>query len=458
MTTTQAVYLSAAGEVSFGDEQPDAPVAVVADFAEETYVPVQLPPAGRRDRAALLARQLQQEFADTPLRLALPLRPGNPSSYSHVLVALPAARLQHWREQCAGARELVGIWSVALAASWWLAQARCREPLALVVVRTPAGMRHVLLWHGRPVLSRLVLEDIGGDTAVDHAQELDRTLQYLRNARWLSGAENLAAFSWGEPLGVRLREAGGGRLRWLATPTLKGLPDPAEHGLAALLALLRRRRPRTQFAPADWLREHRARRVTYWVAGASALACALLAGLALQQLANAQAAREQLLSLATEKAQVHAESERLRQRLAAAGIDAVTLQAALQAHAELAPAGQPLPALRAVSAALGEAPSLRLDELRWRAAAAAGSDAEGCAEGSERHQAELVLRGETREVAWRQVAADRERFEQRLRAARGVTLHAVRAPLSLQAGPLRAGGDSPRQLPFSYCLRVSEES
>lgn len=88
-------------------------------------------------------------------------------------------------------------------------------------------------------------------------------------------------------------------MRWLATPTLKGLPDPAEHGLAALLALLRRRRPRTQFAPADWLREHRARRVTYWVAGASALACALLAGLALQQLANAQAAREQLLSLAT---------------------------------------------------------------------------------------------------------------------------------------------------------------
>ncbi|HXF47408.1 MAG TPA: hypothetical protein VNK91_14950, partial [Burkholderiaceae bacterium] len=123
----QVLYVSAAGEIAVGEAAAAAPAIVVADFAEEAYLPVQLPPAGWRDRAPLLARRLAQEFSDTPYRLALALpRAAVPNGYTHVLAALPGAPLAALAARLAAQRrELVGVWSVALAASWWLQQARC---------------------------------------------------------------------------------------------------------------------------------------------------------------------------------------------------------------------------------------------------------------------------------------------------------------------------------------------
>lgn len=453
----QILYASAAGEIAVGEAAAGAPAIVVADFAEEAYLPLQLPRAGWRDRVALVTRRLAQEFPETSYRLALPLpRGAMPNGYTHVLAALPEAPLAALAERLdAQRRELVGVWSVALAASWWLQQSRCAEPRALVVIRTPAGVRHVLLVHGRPVLSRLVLEELTGETALDPVRELERTVQYLRNARWLAADERLAAFWWGEPLPAAAPAAARGALRWMSTPRLPGLPDPAEQGLAALAALLARRRPRTQFAPPAALAAHRARRLARATVVAGALTAALLAAVGLQQTLAARALAAQRAAIDGELAAVRAELARAHEALRQAGIDAQALHAALQAHERFGSAVQPAPALRRVAQALADVTALRVDELAWEAAGGATADAADAACGAETQDKAIRvrLRGDTRELPWRTIDAERERFERRLRAQPGVALHAERAPLALAQAPLRGGGDAPRTLPFAYCVR-----
>lgn len=453
----QVLYASAAGEIAVGEAAAGAPAIVLADFAEEAYVPAQLPRAGWRDRAALVARRLAQEFPETSYRLALSLpRGAMPDGYTHVLAALPEAPLAALAERLhAQRRELLGVWSVALAASWWLQQSRCVEPRALVVIRTPAGVRHVLLVHGRPVLSRLVLEELTGETALDPVRELDRTVQYLRNARWLAADERLAAFCWGEPLPAAAPAAARSALRWMSTPRLSGLPDPAEQGLAALAALLTRRRPRTQFAPAAARVVHRARRVARATVVAGALTAALLAAVGLQQTLAARALAAQRAATDGDLVAARAELARAHEALRRAGIDPQALNAALHAHERLGTAAQPAPALRRVAQALTGLHALRVDELVWEVADGGGNteSAAGCGDAAPDKTALVRLRGETRELPWRTIDAERERFEARLRAQSGVALHAERAPLALAQAPLRGGGDAPRALPFAYCVR-----
>lgn len=457
----QIVYLGNAGPIASTDGAVASrgPLRVVADFTDESYVPVQVPAAGRRDRAALLKRRLAQEFPDTPYRLALPVAAGRAAQGpTHVLCALPSERVDRFaRDAVARGDEIEGIWSVALLAAWWLRRAGVARARGLVVLRTPAGVRHVFLNGGVPAVSRLVAHALSGEAVSDDARELERTAQYLRNMRLLDADERIPAWAWGVRHDGR---AAGAALQWQPGPALRGLPDPQVHGLPALLALLARATPRTQFAP-DSARIHwRARRAarSLYVGGG---ACALLivAGAALQaQLAGTQRAQLQRLehelsSAGAQRAQMLAAYER-------AGVAPEEVAATLAAYERLRAAPRVETALRALAGAFSKTATWRLDEVHWQVDdPSSAPDAGPCAATpGETASAVLRIRGQTQEAGLRAIESDRIRFETALRETRGLTFAAEQAPLALDAQPLRGGGDAPRSQPFAYCLRLAETS
>lgn len=455
----QILYLTSAGIVAVDEAPARAPAVVVADLPDESYVPLQLPPVGWRDRGALLARHLAQHFPDTPYRLAIRLAASAPNGYTHLLAALPADPLRHLQMPggCDG-REIVGVWSVALAVAWWMRVARRPVAKGLVLVRTPAGVRHILLAGGRPVVSRLVSEELTAEAAVDHPRELQRTVQYLRNAKWLAADERVESWSWGERLDEHAPPAVRGALLWQPTPQLRGLPDPTQHGAAALFALLARRQPRTQFAPPEVLLPRRARQAALALQVCAALIAAALLALGVAEVRDGRAALAERAALGEAAVRLQRELDHARRRLRDAGVDGAALRGALAAHARLPATAVTLDhGLRVVAGALGSAASFRLDELDWGDAGNATGDAQGAGCAVEDASAHTVarLRGSTREVDWRTIAVDRERFERALRTAPGVELHAERAPLALDRAPLRRGADTPRAQPFSYCVRIA---
>ncbi|MEW5882307.1 MAG: hypothetical protein AB1761_17940 [Pseudomonadota bacterium] len=456
------VYLSHAGPITAPDGATASrrPVRVVADFGDESYVPLQLPAVGWRDRASLLKRRLAQEFPDTPYRLALPLASGRaPAESTHVLCALPAEPIDRFtRDAVAQGIEVAGIWSVALLAAWWLRRAGAARARGLVVLRTPAGVRHVFVSGGVPIVSRLVADALGAESSADDPRELERTVQYLRNTRLLAPDERITAWAWGVQPDPR---AAGAALQWQPGPRLRGVPDPQVHGLPALLELLARAVPRTQFAP-DSVRIHwrarRAARALHAGAGACALLAAVGATLHLQ-LAGAQ--RAEVLRLERELAAADAQRTQALAAYARAGLAPETVAAALAVYDEQARrAPRVESALRALAGAFATTATWRLDEAQWQVADAAGApEAGACAVAQgEPGAAVLRIRGQTHEAGLRAIEADRVRFEAALHRTAGVTFATERAPLTLETQPLRGGGDAPRSQPFAYCLRMTEAS
>ncbi|MCS7100507.1 MAG: hypothetical protein NZL99_02295, partial [Burkholderiaceae bacterium] len=366
---TQVVYVSAAGALAVGGERRGVPCVIVADFAEEACTPVQLPPAGWRDRRLLLERRLEQECADTPFRAALPLSgPHQPHGWTHVLVSLPAATLQQLLEEwVASGQEVVGVWTTALAAAWWLKQAHIDVPRGLVVMRTPSGVRHILLAGGLPVVSRLVAEAIDAEERLDQARELERTVQYLRNARWLAPDEAIPAWNWGLPPEQFPPSLARGALRWQPAPRLSGLPDPGEQGAAAVFALMARKQPRTQLAPPALLAVRRARRFARMLVSGSAVAAAAL-GLVGAVLVHAAAGlHQQRASLALDAQRAQADLAQAMAVLQRSNVPPKTLAAALALHGRLTETRslEMADAFRLVAARIADLRTLRLEEIEW---------------------------------------------------------------------------------------------
>ncbi|MCX7900729.1 MAG: hypothetical protein N2483_00295 [Burkholderiaceae bacterium] len=457
----QVIYVSAAGALAASGERRGAPCVIVADFAEEACTPVQVPPAGSRDRRLLLERRLAQECADTPFRAALCLSDARlPHGWTHVLVSLPAATLQRLVEDAAAdGQEIVGVWTIAQAAAWWLKQARVTVRRGLVVLRTPSGVRHIFLAAGVPVVSRLVAEAIDGEERLEPARELERTVQYLRNARWLAADEAVPAWNWGLPPEHFPPSLARGALRWQPTPRLSGLPDPAAQGAAAVLALMARRQPRTQLAPPALLAVHRAGRLGRALLGASAVACGALAVAAAMLLHAAGELHQQRASLAQD---AHRAQMQLQQALAVLGqanVPPKTLAAALDAHARLTPARslEMADAFYLVAGHIADLRTLRLEEIEWAQPPSAEQAAACGAAGTAEPKALLRIAGHSVAAAPRLLVVEEGRRLHRCLAAQPkATVHMVRAPFAVEREPLRAEGEMAPSQPFAFCLRFPE--
>lgn len=459
----EVVYLSQAGELPVAPGRgAHAPVAVIADLPEEHIERVALPRVRGADLARLVARRLAQQFADTPYRLALALRSG-PGEATHALIGIPADKLDALLaptvQSCRG---VVGVWTVSLLVAWWLRLARLRPPHLLAVVVTPAGVRHVFLSNGIPVLSRLVPHNLAGHDEEGLRDELKRTVQYLYNARLIERGTALAAWSLGAAVSAAsaLEE-----LRWQTPPAVKDLPDIGARGLAALVELLQRRAPRSQLAPASVRLHWHARRLRLALTAAAAIVSAALllpASTAFLQTALDRAAaaalRAELDAIETQEAQATAAAA------AAGGVTPQYAAAVLRIHRrEIEAAPRPQTALFALAPAFDAAHEFELHELVWRAAQRdrtgapqpADGDAEaGCAAPNDGEAAVVSLAGRVGErVALRSAERARERFERALAQPVVARLQMERAPVAA-AGPIDSAAGARE---FAYCVWLRGE-
>lgn len=444
------------------------PVVVIADYVEEALVRVTLPRILGRDMRALVDRRLQQEFRETGYRAAWRLGPGAaPKTVEWLFLGLPnAATLDaHLQPLAAAGRPLAGVWTVSQLAAAWTRQAGVAPPALLLVLPTPAGVRHIFLERGKPVLSRLTAAETAGD-AEAMADELLRTVHYLYNARRVERGLRIPAWLWGsEPALATLatREVEG--LRFEPTPTVRGLPDPAREGLQALFRFAARRLPEHQLAPAP-LRVHhfaaRARRITALAAGLAVATLLVLAGL---DFAQARRQHAEALLLQDAIARAHGELARINAHLAGLGTDARSVREAIAAHERLL---RSMPAfdggLALASLGFQASPAFVLDELHWRLADDGRRDGgESCprpatGDGSPPGpRAGLALTGRLdAALPLRAALAARERFEAAWRGRAGVELASREVPVDASGeGVIRGGefahGDART---FAYCLAL----
>lgn len=458
---TEVVYLSHAGPLPMlpgGDA--GAPLAVIADLIEEHLERVALPRVRGADLQRLLARRLAQQFPDTPYRLALPWRgAGEPT---HVLIGVPAQRIDALLDPAVqSGRALRGVWTVALLVAWWLRLARVRPPHLLAVIPTPAGVRHVYLCGGIPAVSRLVPRDLDGHGEAGLDEELNRTVQYLYNARLIERGAALPAWLLGVSEGAPLQRV---QVHWQTPPAVRGLPDIGARGLAALAELLQRRPPRAQLAPAP-LRVHwQARQVRTAVAAAgAAVSAAFLVG-GVGAALEAGMARATAVALRAEVTAIARDERSAAEAAAASGVTPQFAAAALRVHRrEIEALPTPQAALFAAAPAFEAAPEFTLHEFVWRAAEAAaagepaaaeGSAGTGCAAPRADEAAVLYVAGRVgEEVALRAALVARERFERALAQPASARFELRRAPVSPE-GPIDST-QGPRS--FAYCIWLRGE-
>lgn len=441
------------------------PVAVIADYVEEALVRVALPRILGRDMRALVDRRLQQEFRETGYRAAWRLGPGaTPKTVEWLFLGLPnAATLDaHLRPLTESGRSLAGVWTVSQLAAAWARRAGPRLPALLLVLPTPAGVRHIFLEHGKPVLSRLTAAETSGD-ADAMADELLRTVQYLYNARRVERGLRIPTWLWGGDALAALAGRGVEGVRFEPTPAVRGLPDPTRDGLDALFLFAARSLPDHQLAP-DPLRLHhfaaRARRGTAIVAGLIVTALLGLAGL---DFAQARRQHAETLLRHDAIAQAHGELARINAHLAGLGTDARSVREAIAAHERLlrsAPAFDD--ALALASLGFQASPAFVLDELHWRLADDGRRDgSESCPRptagdaSSPGPRAGLALTGRLdAALPLRAALAARERFEAPWRARAGVELAGREVPVDASGEGVIRGGEFARGdvRTFAYCL------
>lgn len=459
---SEILYVSNAGPVTLGREggdRPRAPLVVVADLAEETFARVALPPVRGPDRWRLVRRQLQQQFPQTPYKMALPLARAAASEATDVLVGVPAAALDAALQPYVQAgRPVRGVWTVALLVAWWVRLTGKTPPHCLVIVATPAGMRHVFLAHGKPLLTRLVPHDVSGSDAVPAEQEIVRTAQYLYNARLLEHGAPVRAWALGIPApaavaGTRLR------LQWEKPPVAPRLPDVAARGFAGLCELAVVRPPRSQLAPAavrihylaGWLRRAAAMATT-------AICLAAVAAITVHgsEAAGSAAAASALRAEAAALAARTRAAQTIDPQLGVAAAEAVRRLAAYERA--IGHAVAPAAALASIARAFDAAPLYTLEELHWRSdaavtdAAAAGTD---CDPIGESVRASVALRGSiVADAPLRAVVQARSRFEQTLAAAAGARVDVQHAPIDAGGEqPIHGGAQQRQARAFAYCVR-----
>ncbi len=454
----EIAYLSAAGPMPLMPEEAAAraPLAVIADFVDEAVERVTLPRVRGADEARLLARQLAQRLPDTRYRVALRLPPQSGAA-THLLVGAPASALDALLVPAVAAgREVLGVWTVALLVAWWVRRAGLNSVRQLVVVPTPAGVRHVFLADGMPVVSRLIPRDLSGHGAdASMGEELERTVHYLYNARLVERDAALPAWGFGLEAS-ELAATARASVRWEAVPRPRGLPDAGARGLVALAELLTERPPRTQLAPAE-LRVHaHARQLKRAATTVAGIGVAVLTAAAMSAWSDAALQAQAATAIELQAAQAQRAQQAAQAAAAASGTSAQTAVRALELYErEVERAPQPGEAFAALARAFDTVPAYVLRELHWRsaptdtAAAEAPATAQDCTppEGV-RADARVYLAGEVAAATpLRQTVAARQRFEALL-ASPAAHVQVLQAPIE-PAGPL-AAADGPRA--FAYCV------
>jgi len=449
-------------------------LSVVVDFVEESLVRVSLPRVFGRDMAALVERRLQQEFRETPYRCSLKLgNSATPKHADYLFQGLPVAArldglLKPWLEAKAAIR---GVYSLSMLASHWTHLRGGGGEIRLIVVPTPAGMRYILLDRGQAVLSRLTsapdLDQEHGAQAL--AEEIERTVQYLYNARLVGRGSEIPTWIWGaQPACRALAERRIGGLRIEDTPADSRLGNPGQEGVEVLLRLAALRPPAQQLAPAGVRLFHAAAHLRKGLLTGGVITAAALLGLAGLTFVEAQDLRQQLGGAAAIRDEVHKTELALSEQASLAAVDVETVRDATRTfRQEIESLPDPGDTLIRVSRVFDGNPAYRIDRLAWQVSApqAPADSADACPEPwqpdpetGERpteRRAGLRLQGEVdRLLSLREAVAARNAFEDDLRASAGLRLRSAAVPIDISGeGVIRGGGSGASDSrSFDYCL------
>ena len=454
-------------------------LTVVADFVEEALTRIELPKMGGRDMGALVDRRLQQEFRETAYRDALKLGVGKaPKTIEYLFVGLPVAqRLDRLLKPLVEAGcSIECVVSISSLVAHWIHKAKHSDQRRLVVLPTPAGVRHVFVERGQAVLSRLT--NTGSqqqDPLTASVDELGRTVQYLYNARVIERGVLLPTWVWGnDQVSKSLMHQQVAGIHFEDSPLIPGLQDPGSLGAEALYALAMRDPGPIQLAPPAIRLHHYAHRLRHYLNVGTAAAVLALLAMSGWTLSDTWRANAQANALLESQSQVIDQIEQLREQIDNAPASAENVREAIASFDhEIDHAPRMLDWLVAVSRGFDAAPAFRLNSMSWRTESSYDHDESGIGEASDCPKpygsgAEIdmpVQPGERRtglllsgtvdtSLSLREALNSRESFEQALRRYPEFALNAQEAPIDISGGGAIRGssgvGDDRRI--FDYCI------
>lgn len=445
--------------------EPDGPVWVVADLAEESITEHRTPRLFGRDRAAFVDRQVATRYPDTPYRGSmLNVKPDDlvgrliPTQY--VFFGIDATERLN-AELDAIKAPIAGVWPASLLMGE-LARDRSAYPDLFVVLPGHETLRIVYVKNRTPVLTRLTITPNESSAQIE---ELVRTLRHLENTQVVSRerkAQPVLLLGNSENFSARLDAA---------RMTLVELPRRERHPVADWrhsLFDLALKSPPGQVAPL-------ARRVSYLSARLNRLAQYLaffivIAGIgaASSNLFSIYRMIEQRVSSSDMIADLDQDISDINANIARYGVAPDTVRRAITLYEDEIAGVPGMDAhLRLLSQVLSKDPNLRLREFQWRllapgadpclstaAATEASGGADAKAPGSDQRRVELSF-----DLVVPETYGPRDRA-QTLRAISG-ELSAIPnstiwqdANKELASGSLRGGTILSTAARLSWCLTL----
>lgn len=335
-------------------------IHVVTDMAEESLQTFDMPRLFGADYTAFRDRRIAELNPDTLVRACLPFGRNPFVARRHLAISVGAqerlaTRAREWEES---GIVMVGIWPLA-AGLWALTQKLPPAPLDILVARFGDAYRLLFLSAGIPLLVRRIVGE-----AESLGDEIARTRRYLFNQKLIPLDAGKGIL---HPLALSERD-----LAALAAanesigPAFHPNARDDETVLAACIAAGMWRLP--QLAPDDWrLGEfaHRGRIGAAWAATISVLTAIALAWPAAEEW---NVARRKSLALTSESMALTTQSQTLREKIAASGINVDILK--MLDHLEktlLHNPPVPSPLLTETARRIGNArPSMSAHRLRWQ--------------------------------------------------------------------------------------------
>lgn len=342
--------------------EPEEPVWVVSDYAEESFAEIEMPRLFGRDRSAFLARQLLGRFPDTRFRAAIP----TPQTGGLMDRLAPTRQLliginnPERLDAELGSRPIAGIWPLSQLLSLFCQKCKL-PPEVLVVLPHADALRIVYLKQHTPILTRLAPTP-GGTSA--QIEEIIRTRRYLENTR---------AIERDQACPILLLDHRASFASQLAAAQFELIPPPAPWHIQPPadwrfpLFDLALQTPPGQVAPLAQRTDFLARRLRQmaWVAAILTLAAGGWAASdnlsairdTLQQKAVSASEAQRL---ATQKAEVEA-------KIAGFGVDPELLRRAIALNdEEIVSVPDFHPILQQLAQAISAFPEQRLKELQWQ--------------------------------------------------------------------------------------------